>query len=157
MPIVPLDQGRRPPVAGRQLDLASVEIDVGLEVGQPVREGQRGIAQRIRQSLAEIGGIGVGSQLEHQVTDGGTREPGVEEPEQEHDGRDPDHGERRALDRQEPGHGEGSCNEQDGDHHQPEGEEVDEQGQRPTARPAGLPTATDEEPHADQANRAQRE
>ena len=154
---VAVDRGHRPARAGpRQLRHPPVEVGVAAELGQPVGELERGVAQRARERIAQLARARLGVEVDEQVADGRAREAGLEQPEQERDRRQADHEEGRPLD---PGEGHlapGAVAEQEGDHHQGEGERVDEQGDPEAPRPARGPPAEDQDHDPGEHARAER-
>ncbi len=95
---VPVDERRRAALEVRKLDRLPVEIDVDTEVGQPVRELQRGIAQRAGQRVSKVGGRGLGSELEDEVTHGRPGEANVQQRGEEHERGGAERRERRPPD-----------------------------------------------------------
>ena len=80
----------RPSSGTGQRDGAAFDVGPAPVLGQPVGERQRGIAQRARERVAQVGRRRVRAQLDEQVADGRAGEPGVEQADQERDRREPD-------------------------------------------------------------------
>jgi hypothetical protein len=149
---VSVDRRRCALVVVGQLDRTAVQIDVGAKVGQPVRERQRGIPQRLRQRVSQVGRLGVSTELDHQLADRRSGQPRVEQPEQEGDRRQAEQEQRHPLDLLEGGPVERADREQDRHHDEPNGERVDQDRQRPPARAAEAPPPGREDPYAEQAH-----
>ena len=154
---VPVDQRRRAALEVRKLDRLPIEIDVDTEVGQPVRELQRGIAKRTGQRVPQVGGCGLGSELEDQVTHGRPCEANVQQRSEEHERRGAERRERRPPDLLNSGSVERSGHEERRDHHEPERERVQQEHEHGPQRPQRAAPAEDEGRCADQAIGAHRQ
>ena len=75
----------RPLAAPGQLHRPALEIGPAAELGQPVGERQRGVAQRARERVAQLDRRRIGAQLDEQVADRRAGEARVEQPDQERD------------------------------------------------------------------------
>ena len=143
-----VDQRRRPPVATRHLDLTALEVCVAVELREPVRERERGVAKRPREGVTELRRLPVFAELDEEV---GQRRPGesrLEQSDEERVGGEPDHEERDPADRLEldlaAHHPEDRREEEEGEHHECERERVHEQGDGAARRPSALAAAQEE-------------
>ena len=99
----------------------------------------------------------IGPQRDDELADGRPGEARVEEAEQEDDRREPDHGQRRPLQRLEPRALEVPVHEERRDQDEADREQVDQERQRTPAMPACTPPPSREDADPDDADRTQRE
>ena len=103
------------------------------ELGQPVRERQRRIAECACNRAAQIGRRQVRPQPHEQVADGRAGEARIEEPDQERDRRDPDRRSRSLAGLlRTAGPWNAACTNRTGNHHEADSEQST--GARPHAR-----------------------
>ncbi len=157
---LPFDErDRTHPVVWWERHRLAVEVGVAVEVGQPVREGERRIPERTRERLPEAARCRIGAEVEDELTDTGPQQARVEQPEQEDEWREPDGHERRPADRLELGlaldQTECGRDEEERDHHEHDRERVDEQRERSAKRPAGASPPDDEDDDRGEGDRAE--
>ena len=126
---------RPSPALGQRHRLA-VEVGPALELGQPVRELSDGSRSARASASRRSAGAGSPAARRARSPTRRAREPRVKEADQQCDGREPDHDERGPSDVSNAGPSNAPTQEQQGDHHQAEGERVDEQRDRAPQRPA---------------------
>jgi hypothetical protein len=116
--VVPDDGGGPFAVAvSRHLGGLAVLVGPGGVLRQPVQQGQRRVAQRLGEYLAQV--ARVLAQPHEQVAGGRPAEVGVEQTDEERHRREAEHEQRQALHHNESGPGEHAPHQQDGGHPQP--------------------------------------
>ena len=121
----------------RQLHWPAVEIGVAPELRQPVRERQRRIAKRPCERVAEIGRCRIGAQLDEESPTAERASRSCRSPTRKASGASPSADEGGPADRaRTAGPPNAWRDEEERDHHQPEGERIDEQRERAAQRPA---------------------
>ena len=138
----------------RQLDQPTFDIRVALVVGQPVRQRERRVAERSRESIAKVGRRRVRLEVDEELADRRPGEARVEERDEKRDRRQAERGESRPADLGHRRAAPGSRDEQRGDHDQCEPEGVGEKRQRPAQRAARAQPAGDQDANPGQAVRA---
>src|SRR3954454_20758773 len=83
---LPVDQCRRTSTA-KVADVEGTAVDIGIggELGQPIREVERRISQRARERVAQIGRRKISTQLDDEVAERGPSQTSLKEAAQEHD------------------------------------------------------------------------
>ncbi|OLD99496.1 MAG: hypothetical protein AUG91_06660 [Actinobacteria bacterium 13_1_20CM_4_69_9] len=125
---LPLDQRRRAAAAERdQVERPALDVRIGLELRQPVRQLQRRIAEGAGEGVAQIRRTEVRSELDDEAGERGPRQPCLQQADQEHHRRQRERDEGRPADLSDPGPTVRGREEQEGEHQQPDPERVDEQ------------------------------
>ena len=123
----PVDPRRRAVPVARQLDRPTVEVAVAAEVGQPVRDLERRVAQRPGHCVTQTRRLRVPTQLDHELADRRPRESRTDQPHQEDDRRQSGYEEHRAADLLHSRPAEQNREKERRDQHQRQHERVDHQ------------------------------
>jgi hypothetical protein len=112
----------------------AVLVGPGAELGQPVEQPERGVAQGARQRGLQVG-RGIGLQLDEQPRDLAAGEPQVEQSEEERDRGQPEGGEGDQPNRLDERPAQEPADVEQRQHDQREAERVDDEGRRPPPQP----------------------
>ena len=155
-PAMAVDQGRRSPsLAFRQFDGAPVEIHPAGELRQPVHERKRRITKRARKRIPQTSRRHVGPQLNNELPNRRPRQSSVKQSNHQCDRREPKRHQDCTTGIHSAWQVEDVRHEPESDHHQAEGERVDQQCDRTPQWPSSAPPAFDQDPQSDQTEAAQ--